>query len=579
MAGKTNIVSWDLITSFVIDAFVGYGVPEEDAKICADILLESDKRGIESHGVNRLKPIYLDRIKAGIINPVTDFEIIRETPTTAVVDGNNGMGQVVGCKSMQMAIEKAKKYGMGMVAARNSNHYGIAGYYATMATDAGCIGITGTNARPSIAPTFGVQNMLGTNPLTFGMPTDEDFPFVLDCATSITQRGKIEYYARLGMPTPAGMVIGRDGEPKTDSEQIFVDLNTGDAALAPLGGIGEELGGYKGYGYATVVEILSAALQQGNFLTMLSGIGQNGEEIPYRLGHFFIAIDTEAFMGLDEFKKTCGDILRELRASAKAPGHDRIYTDSLYRGLNAAIQFMPSVLSVLYFVFIVLYYIEVQKQSRAQRERDMLAAQIRGAHTELANLRQMQENAAAYRHDMRHHIAILSGMAAEGSLEKIRTYLNTAQSDIEAITPTRYCKNETVNLILSTFSSKARHEEVTMTVDAKLPEYIPFSDTELCSLLSNGIENAIFAAASCPEPELRTVSVKAKILKSTLLISIVNPYVYDVVMKDGLPQSARDGHGFGTRSIAAIAAAHNGQAVFAADDGVFTFKIMIPLVE
>jgi len=149
---------------------------------------------------------------------------------------------------------------------------------------------------------------------------------------------------------------------------------------------------------------------------MLSGIGQNGEEIPYRLGHFFIAIDTEAFMGLDEFKKTCGDILRELRASAKAPGHDRIYTDSLYRGLNAAIQFMPSVLSVLYFVFIVLYYIEVQKQSRAQRERDMLAAQIRGAHTELANLRQMQENAAAYRHDMRHHIAILSGMAAEGSL-------------------------------------------------------------------------------------------------------------------------------------------------------------------
>jgi len=256
-----------------------------------------------------------------------------------------------------------------------------------------------------------------------------------------------------------------------------------------------------------------------------------------------------------------------------------IYTDSLYRGLNAAIQFMPSVLSVLYFVFIVLYYIEVQKQSRAQRERDMLAAQIRGAHTELANLRQMQENAAAYRHDMRHHIAILSGMAAEGSLEKIRTYLDTAQSDIEAITPTRYCKNETVNLILSTFSSKARHEEVTMTVDAKLPEYIPFSDTELCSLLSNGIENAIFAAASCPEPELRTVSVKAKILKSTLLISIVNPYVYDVVMKDGLPQSARDGHGFGTRSIAAIAAAHNGQAVFAADDGVFTFKIMIPLVE
>lgn len=326
MAVKSNIVDWEMITNFVIDAFVGYGIPREDAIICADVLLESDKRGIESHGVNRFKPIYLDRIKAGIQNPVTNFEIIRETPTTAVVDGHDGMGQVIGVKSMNMAIEKAKKYGMGMVVARNSTHYGIAGYYATMATKAGCIGITGTNARPSIAPTFGVENMLGTNPLTFGMPTDEEFPFVLDCATSITQRGRIEYYSRVGKPTPKGMVIGRDGKSKTDSEQILSDLNNGNAALAPLGGIGEELAGYKGYGYATVVEILSAALQQGNFLLGLTGIDENGQKRPYHLGHFFIAIDTEAFMGLESFQKTCGDILRDLRASAKAPGSDHIYT-------------------------------------------------------------------------------------------------------------------------------------------------------------------------------------------------------------------------------------------------------------
>ncbi|GAA4654719.1 Ldh family oxidoreductase [Anaerocolumna aminovalerica] len=326
MKTKSNIVDWSTITSFVVDAFKGYGIPEEDAIICADVLLESDKRGIESHGVNRFKPIYLDRIKAGIQNPVTNFEIIKETPTTAVVDGHDGMGQVIGVKSMNMAIEKAKKYGMGMVVARNSTHYGIAGYYATMASQAGCIGITGTNARPSIAPTFGVENMLGTNPLTFGMPTDEEFPFVLDCATSITQRGRIEYYSRVGKPTPAGMVIGRDGQAKTDSDQILSDLNTGNAALAPLGGIGEELAGYKGYGYATVVEILSAALQQGNFLRALTGIGENGEKVPFHLGHFFIAIDTEAFMGLEAFKKTCGDILRELRSSTKAPGEDHIYT-------------------------------------------------------------------------------------------------------------------------------------------------------------------------------------------------------------------------------------------------------------
>ena len=258
------IVDWETINNFVIDAFVGVGVPREDAVICADVLLESDRRGIESHGVNRFKPIYIDRIVAGIQQPVTKFEIIRETPTTAVVDGHDGMGQVIGYKSMTMAIEKAKKYGMGMVAARNSCHYGIAGYYATMATKAGMIGITGTNARPSIAPTFGVEPMMGTNPLTFGMPTDEEFPFVLDCATSITQRGKIEYFERLGLPTPEGMVVGNDGLPKTDSAQILKDFNTGEAALAPLGGIGEDLAGYKGYGYAAVVEILSAALQQGN---------------------------------------------------------------------------------------------------------------------------------------------------------------------------------------------------------------------------------------------------------------------------------------------------------------------------
>ena len=323
---KTNIVDWKTITSFVTDAFVGYGIPRKDAEICADILLESDKRGIESHGVNRFKPIYLDRIKAGIQKPVTEFVVIKDFAATAVVDGHDGMGQVVGYKAMTMAIEKAKKYGMGMVVARNSCHYGIAGYYATMATDAGMIGITGTNARPSIAPTFGVENMLGTNPLTFGMPTDEEFPFVLDCATSIVQRGKIEYYARIGKDTPAGQVIGRNGEALTDSVEILDDLNTGKAALAPLGGIGEDLAGYKGYGYATVVEILSAALQQGNFLRALSGIGPNTEKIPFHLGHFFIAIDTEAFMGLEAFKKTAGDILRDLRNSEKAPGAERIYT-------------------------------------------------------------------------------------------------------------------------------------------------------------------------------------------------------------------------------------------------------------
>ncbi len=319
-------VSWELMNNFLIDAFTGYGVPREEAAICADVLLESDRRGVERHGCNRVKPIYIDRIEAGIQNPVTKIDILKETPTTAVLDANDGMGMVVSHMAMEMAIKKAKNYGLAMVAVRNSTHYGIAGYWTTMATKAGMIGMSGTNARPSIAPTFGVENMLGTNPLTVGFPTDEDFPFELDCATSITQRGRIEYYARSGVDTPAGMVIGSDGQAMTDSPAILQALNAGDAALAPLGGIGEGLGGYKGYGYATIVEVLSAALQAGSFLHGLNGIAEDGSKRPFHLGHWFLVIDPEAFMGLDSFKKTCGDILRDLRASKKAPGQERIYT-------------------------------------------------------------------------------------------------------------------------------------------------------------------------------------------------------------------------------------------------------------
>jgi LDH2 family malate/lactate/ureidoglycolate dehydrogenase len=318
-------VSFTVIEDFINKIMIEAGIPDEDAKIISDVLLQADKFGIDSHGVNRLKNIYLDRIKDGILNPVTNIEIVRESPTTAVVDGHNGMGHVIAYKAMKMAIEKARKFGMGMVVVRNSTHYGIAGYYPLMAVRENMIGITGTNARPSIAPTFGVENMLGTNPLTFGMPSDEPFPFLLDCATSITQRGKVELYARLGKDLPKGWVIDENGESKTDSREVLKDLISGHAALTPLGGAGEETGGYKGYGYATVVEILSSALQQGSYLKMLMGF-KDGKKAPYSLGHFFIAMDINAFTDPEDFKKTTGNILRELRASKKMPGQNRIYT-------------------------------------------------------------------------------------------------------------------------------------------------------------------------------------------------------------------------------------------------------------
>lgn len=319
-------VDFAFLEAFMADALVAAGVPKDDARIIGEVLIESDRRGIDSHGIGRLKPIYIDRIRDGILNPTTTIEVIRERKTTAVLDGHNGMGHVVSKRAMEMAIEKAQAHGMGMVAVRNSTHYGIAGYYATMATQAGMIGITGTNARPSIAPTFGVENMLGTNPLTIGIPTDEPFPFVLDCATSITQRGKIEHYERMGKALAPGWVIDEQGNTSTDAAQVLTALTQGQAALTPLGGIGEDGGGYKGYGYATVVEILSAALQDGAYLKKLNGFDESGKKIPYPLGHFFIAIAVEEFIDLARFQAITGDILRQLRASRKAPGCDYIFT-------------------------------------------------------------------------------------------------------------------------------------------------------------------------------------------------------------------------------------------------------------
>ena len=319
-------ISFEDLQAFMVDALKHAGVPEDDAKIIGDVLIESDKRGIDSHGIGRLKPIYIDRIDAGILNPVTKIDVIKDEKACAVLDGNNGMGHVVAYRAMGMAIEKAKEYGLGMVAVRNSTHYGIAGYYASMAVKAGMVGVTGTNARPSITPTFGVENMLGTNPLTFGIPTDEPFPFMLDCATSVTQRGKIEVYGRANKELPPGWVIGLDGNTRTDTQQVLVDLTCGKAALAPLGGVGDTTAGYKGYGYATVVEILSAALQKGAFMKALNGFDADHNRIPYPLGHFFLAINPAFFMGVETFKHIAGEICRGLRASQKAPGQERIYT-------------------------------------------------------------------------------------------------------------------------------------------------------------------------------------------------------------------------------------------------------------
>ncbi|HPS31114.1 MAG TPA: Ldh family oxidoreductase, partial [bacterium] len=176
---------FSILKNFMKDAFIKLGTSVDQAEIIAEVLISADKKGIDSHGIGRFKPIYIDRIEQKILNPVTVIDIVKETETTAVIDGNNGLGHVVAKKATEMAIEKAQQHGLGMTVVRNSTHYGIAGYYTDLCAANDMIGISGTNARPSIAPTFGVENMLGTNPLTIGIPTDEDFYFSIDCATSV----------------------------------------------------------------------------------------------------------------------------------------------------------------------------------------------------------------------------------------------------------------------------------------------------------------------------------------------------------------------------------------------------------
>lgn len=313
------------LVKFMIAALEKMGVPQDDAKIIADVLITSDLWGVRSHGVAHLK-MYHERMKKGLQLPVTNWKVVKDAQATAVIDGGNGMGMVVGHHAMNLAIKKAREYGLGAVAVRNSSHYGVAGYYPLMAVKEGLVGLSMTNAHPSTAPTFGVKPMLGTNPIAVAAPTDEPFPYMYDAATSIVPRGKIEVAARAGKPIPEGWVINQDGVSATDSSNMIEEMNEGKVALLPVGGLGELTGGHKGYGLSTMVELFSAAFQDGAYLSMLHDTDHEGKPQFLRIGHFFLAIDVAHFIPLEAFKKIAGDMMRELRESTKAPGQQRIHT-------------------------------------------------------------------------------------------------------------------------------------------------------------------------------------------------------------------------------------------------------------
>jgi len=320
MKRKQIILKKELLEDFIIEVFKKLGVPSSDARIVADILVAADLKGFGSHGISRLKR-YVEAINTGSIEPVANIRVIKETAVSALIDGGNGLGQVVAFRAMKKCIETAEKSGVGFVGVRNSNHFGIAGYYSTMALEKDMIGISLTNARSSVAPTFGVEPVLGTNPISVAVPTGGPFPFVLDMATSITQRGKLEVLETENKKMLSGWAIDEKGKTITNPKKATQGIFARKAALLPLGGIGEEFGGHKGYGLGLLVDILCACFAGANFGLHLSRSKKGG----YNLGHFFGAIKIELFRPLDEFKKTIDRMFQEIKGSKKFPGKERIY--------------------------------------------------------------------------------------------------------------------------------------------------------------------------------------------------------------------------------------------------------------
>ncbi len=326
MPDETQVkVQAKTLKNFCVQVFRKLGVPEDDAHIAADVLVMADLRGIESHGVARLR-IYVDGLQNGRMLAKPEVKIIKETPTTALIDAGAGLAHPVSYRAMQKAIQKAEETGTGFVTVRNSNHYGIAGYYAMMALDSDCIGISMTNTHPIVVPTFGRNAILGTNPISVAAPANRERPFVLDMATSTVPRGKLEVYNRIGKPIPLGWATNAQGLGTQDARQVLENItSTQGGGLLPLGGEGELLSGHKGYGLALWVEIFCGILSGAAFGTLVYPKAPDGRALPSNLGHFFGAWSVDAFRPVNEFKAAMDELQRQLKDAPKAEGQDRIY--------------------------------------------------------------------------------------------------------------------------------------------------------------------------------------------------------------------------------------------------------------
>ena len=310
---------YDQLEQLCNDAFVKFGFNKAESKIISDVLLMSDRIGIESHGMQRMYRYYKS-IQKGMIKVESKGKVVFETPVSAVLDAEDGMGQVVGHKGMEMAIEKAKKSGIGMVVIRNSNHYGIAGYYAKMACDQGLIGLSCTNTNAIMVPTYGRMAMLGTNPIAIAMPA-EPYDFFFDASTTVVTRGKLEVYNKKGEPLHDGWALDKDGKPSNDAADVLDNIAAKQGGgIMPLGGSTEDTGSHKGYGWAMVCELFSSILAMGTTSDKTGTGGKGG------ICHGFMVIDPAIFGDAEGIKAHLSAYLQALRESPKAEGQPRIYT-------------------------------------------------------------------------------------------------------------------------------------------------------------------------------------------------------------------------------------------------------------
>lgn len=307
------------LEKFCHDAFTKFGFTKEESGIITDVLIMSDKYGIESHGMQRLTR-YHKGIEKGLIKVHARPEVVFETPVSAVIEGHDGMGQLIGHAAMEIAIKKAQKSGMAIVSVRNSNHYGIAGYYAKMACDKGFIGLSFTNSEAIMVPTYASKAMLGSNPIAIAVPANP-YPFFFDASTTVVTRGKLEMYRKAEKTLPDGWALDKDGKPSNNADLVLRNIIfKAGGGIMPLGGSEEVNGSHKGYGYGMICELFCSILSQGLTSNHTHTDGKGGT------CHGFVAIDPSLFGNSEEIKNHFSTFLKELRKAPKAQGQNRIYT-------------------------------------------------------------------------------------------------------------------------------------------------------------------------------------------------------------------------------------------------------------